>query len=99
MLENSTNTFSPLVNDTVRTPGGTFGHRQRKPDQRHGDNAGTNVIFTPANDFTGTATIGYTITDGIGGTNTFRHHRHRAGAADIAVSKSGPAIVYAGDEF
>jgi len=31
---------------------------------------GTNVVFTPATNFLGTATIGYTISDGNGGTNT-----------------------------
>ncbi|MEY4916789.1 MAG: hypothetical protein RL616_702, partial [Verrucomicrobiota bacterium] len=31
---------------------------------------GTNVIFTPATNFFGTATIGYAITDGFGGTNS-----------------------------
>src|SRR5262249_12723845 len=31
--------------------------------------AGTNVLFTPATNFTGIATMGYTITDGDGGTN------------------------------
>ena len=30
---------------------------------------GTNVVFTPATNFNGTTTIGYTITDGSGGTN------------------------------
>jgi len=30
---------------------------------------GTNVLFTPATNFTGAATVGYTITDGFGGTN------------------------------
>ena len=32
--------------------------------------SGTNVIYTPTNNFTGTATVGYTITDGFGGTNS-----------------------------
>src|SRR5205809_319091 len=31
---------------------------------------GTNVLFTPATNFNGTATIGYTIIDGQGGTNS-----------------------------
>src|SRR5207253_80104 len=31
---------------------------------------GTNVVFTPATNFNGTATIGYTISDGNGGTNS-----------------------------
>jgi len=32
--------------------------------------SGTNVVFTPATNFLGTATVGYTIIDGNGGTNT-----------------------------
>ena len=32
--------------------------------------SGTNIVFVPATNFLGTAIIGYTITDGIGGTNT-----------------------------
>jgi uncharacterized repeat protein (TIGR01451 family) len=32
--------------------------------------SGTNVVFTPANSFIGTATVGYTIIDGFGGTNS-----------------------------
>src|SRR5205809_1914164 len=31
---------------------------------------GTNVLFTPATNFNGTATIGYTISDGNGGTTS-----------------------------
>src|SRR5439155_130344 len=31
---------------------------------------GTNVVFTPATNFNGTATIGYSISDGNGGTNS-----------------------------
>src|SRR6185295_12958172 len=32
--------------------------------------SGTNVLFTPATNFTGIATVGYTIMDGNGGTNS-----------------------------
>ena len=32
--------------------------------------SGTNVVFTPATNFLGTATVGYTISDGNGGTNS-----------------------------
>jgi len=32
--------------------------------------SGTNILFTPTTSFAGTATIGYTITDGFGGTST-----------------------------
>jgi len=33
-------------------------------------NNSTNVVFTPATNFTGIGTVGYTITDGFGGTNS-----------------------------
>jgi len=32
--------------------------------------SGTNIVFMPTNNFTGTAFIGYTISDGFGGTDT-----------------------------
>ena len=61
--------------------------------------SGTNIIFTPTNDFTGTATIGYTITDGIGGTNSSVITVNVTDLADIAVSKSAPASVLAATNF
>ena len=61
--------LSPLVNDLCARRAARCNHR-RQPDQRHRQITGTNVIFTPALNFLGTATIGYTITDGIGGTNS-----------------------------
>ena len=67
--ENSTNTLSPLVNDVLRTPGGTLSIVSMSPTNGTATISGTNVIFTPANNFTGTATIGYVITDNVGGTN------------------------------
>ena len=71
MAENTTNAFSPLANDVVVTPGGTLAIISVSPT--NGTAAivsGTNVQFTPTLNFTGTATIGYTITDSIGGTNS-----------------------------
>ena len=68
--ENSTNTFSPLINDTLGTSGGVLGILSVSPTNGTAVLSGTNVIFTPTVNFLGTATIGYTITDGIGGTNT-----------------------------
>jgi large repetitive protein len=100
VLENSTNTFAPLTNDVVNTPGGTL--------QIVGVNAtngtatilnGTNVVFTPANNFTGTTTLGYTVSDGIGGTNSSTISVTVLSVADLAVSKSGPATVYAATNF
>jgi uncharacterized repeat protein (TIGR01451 family) len=68
--ENSTNTLTPLANDVVETPGGVLQIIGVSPTNGTAVISGTNVIFTPTPDFRGTATIGYTITDGIGGTNS-----------------------------
>ena len=67
--ENSTNTLSPLLNDVLRTPGGNLTIIDVSPTNGTASIAGTNVIFAPAADFLGVATIGYTITDNVGGTN------------------------------
>jgi uncharacterized repeat protein (TIGR01451 family) len=69
--ENSgTNTFSPLLNDVLHTPGGTLQIIGVSPTNGTATVSGTNVLFKPNTNFFGTATIGYTITDGIGGTNS-----------------------------
>jgi len=70
VAENTTNTFSPLTNDVVRTPGGVLAIVSVSPTNGTATISGTNVIFTPTPNFVGTATIGYTITDGLGGTNS-----------------------------
>jgi hypothetical protein len=44
------------------------------------------VVFTPANNFTGTATIGYTITDNVGGTNT--------SLVTVTVKSTTPVTIY-----
>jgi large repetitive protein len=100
VLENSTNTFAPLTNDVVRTPGGTLQIIGVSPTNGTATILnGTNIIFTPSNNFTGTATVGYTITDGIGGTNSSVITVTVQPVADLAVSKSGPAVVYAATNF
>jgi hypothetical protein len=68
--QNTTNTFSPLANDVVQTPGGSLSLVSVSPTNGTASISGANVIFTPDLNFAGTATIGYTITDNVGGTNT-----------------------------
>jgi uncharacterized repeat protein (TIGR01451 family) len=64
--------------------------------------AGTNVVFTPATNFVGTATIGYSISDGNGGTaSALITVTVTAGPAraDVAVFKTGPATVLVATNF
>src|SRR5581483_10278693 len=69
--ENIAITVLPLANDLVQTPGGALTIINASPTNGTASIiGGTNVLFTPATNFIGTATIGYTITDGVGGTNT-----------------------------
>ena len=71
VAENSgTNLFSPLVNDAVLTPGGALSLIAVNPTNGMASISGTNLLFAPATNFFGVATIGYTVSDGIGGTNT-----------------------------
>ena len=60
---------------------------------------GTKVLFTPNINFNGTATIGYTVSDGNGGTASALITVSISAVADVAVKKSGPANVYAGTNF
>jgi uncharacterized repeat protein (TIGR01451 family) len=70
MAENTTNTFSPLLNDLVQTPGGSLTIISVNPTNGTAFIVGgTNVLFTPHTNFIGTATIGYIIIDNVGGTN------------------------------
>ncbi len=71
VMENSvSNQFNPLLNDVVNTAGGTLSLVSVSPSSGTAAISGTNVFFTPATNFAGIATIGYTATDGIGGTNS-----------------------------
>ena len=72
VLPNSVNNvLSPLANDVSGTPGGSLSLVSVSPDANGAAViSGTNVIFTPAADFTGVATVGYTVTDNIGGTSS-----------------------------
>jgi hypothetical protein len=60
--ENSvTNILTPLGNDVVVTPGGSLTIIGVVPTNGTAVIVGgTNVLFTPSTNFTGTATIGYT---------------------------------------
>jgi hypothetical protein len=67
VAENSVNNpLSPLTNDVS---GGTLSLVSVSPTNGTAAISGTQVLFTPASSFVGTAIIGYTITDNLGGTN------------------------------
>ena len=99
VLENSTNVFSPLINDLVQMPGGVLAIVSVSATNGTATISGTNIIFTPANNYSGPATIGYTITDGIGGTNSSIITVTVLPVADIAVVQSGPAGGVAGSNL
>jgi hypothetical protein len=66
------NVLNPLTNDVLETPGGSLSLVSVSETDGHGTavQSGNQVLFTPANNFTGNATISYTITDNVGGTNS-----------------------------
>jgi uncharacterized repeat protein (TIGR01451 family) len=104
MAENTTNTFAPLANDVLVTTGGTLAIISVSPTNGTATIiGGTNVQFTPTTNFVGTATIGYRITDNIGGTNssliTITVTNVPLAQADIAVFKSGPTNGVAGSNL
>jgi hypothetical protein len=70
--ENSLNNLlNPLAADALQTPGGSLSLVSAGPASSGAASlSGTNVLFTPANNFTGTVTIPYTITDNLGGTSS-----------------------------
>ena len=70
ITENTTNTLNPLVNDLVQTPGGSLSLVSVSATNGTASISGTNVVFVPATNFIGVATIGYIITDNVGGTNS-----------------------------
>jgi len=67
-LENSTNLFSPLANDVLMNPNGTLTLASIAATNCTATIAGNNVTFLPTTNFIGTATIGYAVNDGYGGT-------------------------------
>ena len=68
VVENSSNNaLNPLTNDVS---GGTLNLVNVSPTNGTATISGNQVIFTPDTGFIGTATIGYTIQDNLGGTNT-----------------------------
>jgi uncharacterized repeat protein (TIGR01451 family) len=97
--ENTPVTIKPLVNDSdpdgdrltiigLRATNGTASIVR-----------GTNVLFRPATNFLGTATIGYTIGDGYGGRASAVIFVSVTASADVAVLKTGPASVRVGSNF
>jgi hypothetical protein len=86
--ENTTNNvFAVTTNDAVQATGGYLTVIAVSPTNGTASIAnGTNVVFTPANNFTGTATIGYTITDNVGGTNT--------SLVTVTVKSTTPVTIY-----
>jgi hypothetical protein len=65
-----TNVFSPMTNDVLNLPQGSLSLLSVSATNGTASISGTNVLFKPATGFAGSATIGYTITDGFGGTST-----------------------------
>src|SRR5205823_2571052 len=63
-------TISPLDNDRSEEGRGVKISSVTATTGTAVNTVGTNVLFTPAANFNGTATIGYTIIDGQGGTNS-----------------------------
>jgi uncharacterized repeat protein (TIGR01451 family) len=104
MAENTTNVFRPLTNDVLVSSGGSLSIISVSPTNGTATIlGGTNVQFAPATNFLGTATIGYTITDGIGGTNgsliSITVTNVPLARADIAVLKTGPTNGVAGSNL
>lgn len=71
VTENTTNNLlRPLANDVLNMAQGALSLVSVSPTNGTATISGTNVLFAPTHSFAGTATIGYTITDGFGGTST-----------------------------
>ena len=68
--ENTANVYNPLTLDSIHTPGGYLSIIALSPTNGTATTDGTNVTFTPSLNFLGTASVGYTITDNVGGTNS-----------------------------
>ena len=97
---NTTNSFSVTTNDSVGTPGGYLTIINVSATNGVATIVnGTNIVFVPTHNFSGTATIGYTITNNLGGTSSTLVTVMVGSAADIVVSVTGPANVTVGDAF
>ena len=97
---NTTNSFSVTTNDSVGTPGGYLtitGVRATNGVATIVN--GTNIMFAATHSFSGTATIGYTITNNLGGTSSTVVTVTVGSVADIVVSVTGPSSVTVGDAF
>ena len=71
VTENTTNNLlRPLANDVMNMPSGGLNLVRISPTNGTASISGTNVLFTPTVNFTGTAFVGYVITDGFGGNST-----------------------------
>jgi uncharacterized repeat protein (TIGR03803 family) len=70
VAENTTGTFYPLTNEVVWATGGTLSLVGTAATNGIAQITGSGIVFTPATNFTGTATISYTVTNNAGGTNT-----------------------------
>jgi len=73
LVNSVTNGLTPLTADRVETPGGRLGLVSVSPDGNGTATISANgqqVLFTPANHYAGVATVGYQVSDGIGGTNS-----------------------------
>ena len=70
--DSANNLLSPLTNDVVNTSGGGLSLVSVSETDGNGTASvsGNQVLFTPTTGFAGTATIVYTVTDGIGGTSS-----------------------------
>jgi len=97
---NTTNSFSVTTNDSVGTPGGYLTISSVSATNGVATIVnGTNIVFAATHNFSGTATIGYTITNSLGGTSSTVVTVTVGSAADIVVSVTGPANVTVGDAF
>ena len=68
--KNTAVTYSPLTNDVVISPGGYLTIVGLAATNGTATTDGTNVKFTPAYGFLGTATLGYQVSDNVGYTNS-----------------------------
>jgi RNase H-fold protein (predicted Holliday junction resolvase) len=97
--ENTPVTIKPLVNDSDPDGDRLTIISLRATNGTASIVGGTNVLFRPATNFTGVATIGYTIGDGYAGRASALITVSVTAAADVAVFKTGPANSRAGSNI